>query len=68
LFILRKREPDLPRPFKTWGYPLTPLILLVVAIALFIAFVISDPRGSLIASASLVISYPIYLLVKKFSR
>jgi len=68
LFILRKREPDLPRPFKTWGYPITPVILLLVAIALFIAFVISDPKGSLLASASLVISYPIYLLVKKFSR
>jgi basic amino acid/polyamine antiporter, APA family len=66
LFILRKREPELPRPFKTWGYPITPIILLVVAIALFIAFVISDPKGSLFASASLAISYPIYLLIKKY--
>jgi APA family basic amino acid/polyamine antiporter len=65
LFILRKREPDLPRPFKTWGYPITPLILLAVAIALFVGFVISDPKGSLFASASLAISYPIYLLIKK---
>lgn len=67
LFILRKREPDLPRPFKTWGYPLAPTILLMVAIALFIAFVISDPKGSFYASASLAISYPIYLLIKRFS-
>jgi basic amino acid/polyamine antiporter, APA family len=66
LFILRKREPDLPRPFKTWGYPFTPLILLAVAIALFIGFVISDPKGSIYASASLAISYPIYLLIKKY--
>jgi basic amino acid/polyamine antiporter, APA family len=68
LFILRKREPDLPRPYKTWGYPITPTLLLLIAIALFVGFVISDTRGSLIASASLLISYPIYLLVKKFSR
>jgi APA family basic amino acid/polyamine antiporter len=67
LFILRKREPDLPRPYKTWGYPVAPLILLAVAIALFVGFVISDTKGSLIASASLVISYPIYLLIKRFS-
>ncbi len=65
LFILRKREPDLPRPFKTWGYPFVPMLLLFIAIALFVGFVISDTKGSLIASASLVISYPIYLLVKK---
>ena len=65
LFILRKREPDLPRPFKTWGYPFIPMFLLLIAIALFVGFVISDTKGSLIASASLVISYPIYLLIKK---
>jgi APA family basic amino acid/polyamine antiporter len=67
LFILRKREPDLPRPFKTWGYPFIPMFLLLIAIALFVGFVISDTKGSLIASASLVISYPIYLLIKRFS-
>ena len=66
LFILRRREPDLARPFKTWGYPITPLILLAVAIALFIGFVVSDPKGSLLASASLIISYPIYLLIRKY--
>lgn len=66
LFILRKREPDLPRPYKTWGYPVAPIILLIVAIALFVAFIISDPKGSLFASASLIISYPIYLLIKKY--
>jgi basic amino acid/polyamine antiporter, APA family len=67
LFILRNREPDLPRPFKTWGYPFVPLLLLVIAIALFVGFVISDTKGSLVASASLIISYPIYLLIRKFS-
>lgn len=67
LFILRKREPDLPRPFKTWGYPFTPILLLLIAIALFVGFVISDTKGSLFASASLAISYPIYLLIKRFS-
>jgi basic amino acid/polyamine antiporter, APA family len=67
LFILRNREPDLPRPFKTWGYPFVPMLLLLIAIALFVGFVISDTKGSLIASASLVISYPIYFLVTKFT-
>jgi APA family basic amino acid/polyamine antiporter len=67
LFILRKREPDLPRPFKTWGYPFIPMLLLLIAIALFVGFVISDTKGSLFASASLAISYPIYLLIKRFS-
>jgi APA family basic amino acid/polyamine antiporter len=28
LFVLRVREPDLPRPYRTFGYPLTPLVYL----------------------------------------
>jgi len=34
LLRLRKREPNLSRPFRAWGYPLTPLIFLAAAIAL----------------------------------
>jgi APA family basic amino acid/polyamine antiporter len=31
VFVLRWRKPDLERPFRTWGYPLTPLIFLAVS-------------------------------------
>ena len=34
VFVLRVRRPDLPRPYRTWGYPFTPL--LYVAAALFL--------------------------------
>lgn len=30
IFILRRNAPDLPRPYKTWGYPVTPLLFLVL--------------------------------------
>lgn len=30
LFVLRIKRPDLPRPYKTWGYPITPAIFLLV--------------------------------------
>tara|TARA_B110000116_G_scaffold111735_1_gene96963 strand:- start:60 stop:461 length:402 start_codon:yes stop_codon:yes gene_type:complete len=30
LFILRIKEPDLDRPYKVWGYPLTPMIYLII--------------------------------------
>jgi APA family basic amino acid/polyamine antiporter len=28
VFVLRWRQPDLPRPYRVWGYPITPLIFL----------------------------------------
>ncbi len=31
VFVLRWRRPDLPRPYRTWGYPLTPLIFLALS-------------------------------------
>jgi APA family basic amino acid/polyamine antiporter len=65
LFVLRKREPDLPRPFKTWAYPFAPLVLLLISVALFVGYVISDTTNSLYAVTMLVASYPIYLLMKK---
>ena len=34
LFRLRTKEPDLPRPYRVWGYPWTPLIFFVAALAL----------------------------------
>ena len=30
VFVLRRREPDLPRPVRAWGYPITPVIFLAV--------------------------------------
>jgi len=32
VLILRRTEPNLPRPYKAWGYPVTPLIFLVVCV------------------------------------
>jgi len=64
LFILRRREPDLPRPFRAWGYPFAPFVMLLLAIVLFFGYIVSNPYSSLYAVAALVVSYPIYRLVK----
>ena len=34
VFVLRVRRPDLPRPYRTWGYPVTPLLYVVAALLL----------------------------------
>jgi len=39
VIVLRIRRPDLPRPFRTWGYPLPPLLFLAVSLwMMFFAF------------------------------
>lgn len=64
LFVLRKRSPDLPRPFRTWAYPFAPLGVLLVSVALFAGFILSDTKDSVYALVALAASYPIYRLIK----
>ena len=64
LFVLRKRSPDLPRPFRTWAYPFAPIAVLLVSIALFVGFIIGDTRDSIYALVMLAASYPLYRLIK----
>jgi APA family basic amino acid/polyamine antiporter len=36
IFILRRRQPDLPRPYRTWGYPIIPAIFVILAALLLV--------------------------------
>ncbi len=60
LFVLRRREPDLPRPFRAWAYPFAPLLMLVFAVLLFFGYIISNPYPSLYALVLLTLSYPVF--------
>jgi len=64
VILLRRREPDLPRPYRVWGYPWTTLIVLIGSIAFLAGAVAGDTRNSLWALGLLAISYPAYLLLR----
>jgi len=49
LFWLRRKEPDLPRPFRAIGYPFLPALWLASQIAMLVLFSISDRVGILFA-------------------
>ncbi len=63
-FVLRRREPDMPRPYRAWGYPLAPIVMLVGAILLFFGYIYSNPYPSAYALGVLAVSYPIFRLVR----
>jgi basic amino acid/polyamine antiporter, APA family len=65
MFTLRRREPDAPRPFKAWGYPYAPLLMLVCAVLLFFGYIVSNPYPSAYALGILAISYPVFLFIRK---
>jgi basic amino acid/polyamine antiporter, APA family len=66
LFVLRRREPNAPRPYRAWGHPLTTGIAFAASVVFLIGAVWSDLRGSLWALGLLALSVPIfYVIVRK---
>src|SRR5689334_5784777 len=65
VFVLRRREPDLPRPYRVWGYPWTTIIVTIGSIAFLAGAVAGDTKNSLWSLALLAISAPVYLVVKR---
>lgn len=65
VFVLRRREPDTPRPYRAWGYPWTTGIALSGSIAFLIGAIASDPDNSLIAVVVLAASYPTFLVLRR---
>lgn len=68
LIMLRKKEPELPRPYKVFGYPLIPWLLIVISLLFLIGAVYQDIKSSGYALIFLIISYPLYLLTKKLNQ
>jgi APA family basic amino acid/polyamine antiporter len=53
LVVLRRREPELPRPFRAWGYPWTVAVLVAGALSFLLGVMVGDTRTSLLAVALL---------------
>jgi len=68
LFVLRRREPVLARPFKAWGYPWVSALVLITAVGILAGSLFSDPRHSLYAAALIAISFPAYRLLRGGAR
>lgn len=68
LLALRKKEPDLRRPWKVPAYPFLPILMLILSIAFLAGAIVQDLPSSQYALLFLVISYPVYLLVRKLNQ
>ena len=65
LLILRRREPDLPRPYKVWLYPWTTVLVLLVSVAFLIGSAIGDLQHSLFTVILILLSYAAAFLVTR---
>ncbi|MEM6775617.1 MAG: amino acid permease [Pseudomonadota bacterium] len=66
VFILRWRRPELPRPFKTWLYPLPPLLFLLITGWTLLYVVLQRPIEAMI-TAFIVVSGAVFYFVSQYA-
>jgi len=67
LFVLRKKEPEMARPYRAWGYPWTTGIALLASVVFLVGSIATDRKNAPWALVLLVFSYPVFLVVKKMT-
>ena len=62
VFVLRRRRPDFPRPFRVPAYPVVPVIYLAVTVFMAVFAFIQWPKPSAYSLASILAGIPVYYL------
>jgi APA family basic amino acid/polyamine antiporter len=65
VMILRKKRPDLPRPYKTLGYPVVPALFLLISVWILVYGLLYRPKESLLGLAITLSGFVVYAIDKK---
>src|SRR5262245_4232742 len=68
VFIFRRTMPNVRRPYRTWGYPVVPIVFLVVTAWLILRTIWDNPKQSAIGLVLILIGVPVYLIWSKRDR
>jgi len=64
VYRLRFKQPDVPRPYRCWGYPVTPALYLAICLAFLVYVVQGDPQATLIGLLLILTGIPFYTVWK----
>jgi len=68
VFVLRRRRPELPRPYRVWGYPLVPAVFLLASGLMVLNALFTDPRNTGVTLLIIVAGAPVYWLRAQLAR
>ena len=60
VFVLRRTRPDLPRPYRTWGYPVVPVLFLLASLGMVLNALLTDPVNTGITFGIILGGIPVY--------
>jgi APA family basic amino acid/polyamine antiporter len=64
VIILRRKKPDMPRPYKTWGYPVTPLVFILAALFIAVSTVLTQFWNAMAGLGIILLGLPFFLYWK----
>ena len=68
IFILRIKRPDIPRPYKAFGYPYIPALYILVTVIVMIILLIYKPNYTFPGLLIVLLGVPVYYVWKKFEN
>lgn len=68
VFVLRKTRPNVPRPYRTWGYPVVPLLFLGASLFLLGNYLVSQPGAFAVDIGVILTGVPIYYGWQRFGK
>jgi len=68
VIVLRYKQPDIKRPYRAWGYPVLPLLFVLINIAVFFNTVFAQPGKSMIGLFILALGIPAFLFWKRKTK
>lgn len=68
IFVLRKKRPDMPRPYKAFGYPLVPVVYIVLAAMICVILLLYKPTYTWPGMIIVIIGIPLFYFLEKGNR
>ena len=68
VYRLRRTHPEMPRPYRCWGYPVTPALYLLICVPFLIYVIQGDPVSTLLGVGLVVSGIPFYMAWKGGGR
>jgi len=68
IFILRVKRPDIPRPYKAFGYPLIPSIYILTTLTIMVILLIYKPDYTFPGLGIVILGIPVFFLWRKFNK
>ncbi|HZT02011.1 MAG TPA: amino acid permease [Steroidobacteraceae bacterium] len=62
VYVLRRTRPDLPRPYRTWGYPVVPALFVAISLGMLYSSLYEDPHDTVISLLVIAAGVPIYYI------